>query len=65
MNGSRIRRLAAVAALLWLLAAPASAAGDDCAVASIGAGGRGSSVAVSGGGRCEAVIGEPEPAPPP
>ncbi|MFE2759309.1 hypothetical protein [Streptomyces halstedii] len=65
MNGSRIRRLAAVAALLWLLSAPAPAAGDDCAVASIGQGDQGSSVAVSGAGGCEAFLGEPEPEPSP
>uniref|UniRef100_UPI003C797E84 hypothetical protein n=1 Tax=Streptomyces sp. rh155 TaxID=3028728 RepID=UPI003C797E84 len=59
MYGSRIWRLTA-ATLLLLLAVPLPAAGDDCAVASIGQGDGGSSVAIAGQGRCGAVIAEPE-----
>lgn len=62
--GSRIWRLTA-ATLLLLLAVPLPAAGDDCAVASIGQGDGGSSVAVAGEGRCGAVVTEPEPEPEP
>ncbi|WP_420710371.1 hypothetical protein, partial [Streptomyces sp. NRRL S-15] len=64
MYGSRIWRLTA-ATLFLLFAAPLPAAGDDCAVASIGQGAGGSSVAVAGEGRCGAVIAEPEPEPEP
>ncbi|MCA1268836.1 hypothetical protein LCE32_01870, partial [Streptomyces sp. 7G] len=64
MYGSRIARLTAAAALLWLSAVPLPATADNCAVASIGQDGSGSSVAVAGDGGCVAVS-EPEPPPPP
>lgn len=60
VHGSRIGRLTAATALLWLMTAPAPAVADACAVAVIGPDGTITAVAVAGSGVCT-----PPPTPPP